>query len=124
LGGFAFGVHGQYRATKDLDLWIEPTHENATKVIAALRAFGAPLENLSEADLVQPDLIWQMGVEPCRVELLTRIEAVNFAEAWESRVRARFGPIEAGYLGKDLFIRNKRAVGRPRDLLDIREIED
>src|SRR5439155_13804437 len=81
VGGYAVAFHSQPRFTKDLDIWVEASVENASRVFAALKAFGAPLENLILTDLVQSELIFQIGVPPNRIDVLTSIDGVTFAEA-------------------------------------------
>lgn len=119
VGAYALALHARPRATGDLDLWIEPTPENAERVMTALRAFGAPLSDLSAEDLTRHDTVFQIGVEPRRIDLLTSLTGLRFAEAWPRRVMARFGGHDHPFLGRDDLVRNKRAVGRPRDLADL-----
>jgi hypothetical protein len=90
VGAHALAAHGHVRATKDLDVWIRPDAENAKRVITALRAFGAPLHDLTEADLTTPGLIFQIGVPPVRIDVLTAIDGVDFAEAWSARLLTQF----------------------------------
>src|SRR5947207_13867770 len=85
VGAYALALHGLPRFTRDLDVWVDPTPENATRVMAALRQFGAPMSGLAETDFAGPGTVFQMGVEPCRIDVLTQITGVGFEEAWESR---------------------------------------
>ena len=119
VGGYALALHGRPRATGDLDIWIEARPENAARVLKALAAFGAPLENISEADLAQKNIVYQIGLPPGRIDILTELTGLTFAEVWQDRVTGRFGEVDAPFIGRAAFIRNKRAVGRPRDLADI-----
>lgn len=80
VGAHALAVHGHVRATKDLDVWVRPELDNATRVIAALRAFGAPLQDLSESDLAVAGTIFQIGVAPIRIDVITTIDGVEFGE--------------------------------------------
>jgi hypothetical protein len=84
VGAYAVGVHGRPRATKDLDVWAEASAANAPKVIAALRDFGAQLMGLTEAELHQPGIGLQIGIEPGRIDVLTTVSGVRFEEAWPS----------------------------------------
>ena len=111
------------RATKDLDLWVRPEPENARRVLKALQAFGAPLADLTERDLAGPDLIFQMGVEPVRIDVITSIDGVDFAEAWPERFLTRFGDQPAAVLSRRHLIQNKRASGRTQDLADIERLD-
>ena len=123
VGAHALAVHGHVRATKDLDVWVRPELANAKRVLAALKGFGAPLQGLTEADLTTPGLIFQIGVPPVRIDVLTAIDSVEFDEAWSSRVRAPFADLEVHVLSRELLIRNKRAAGRLQDLADVERLE-
>lgn len=123
VGAYAVAIHARPRATGDLDVWVEPTPENAAKVMNALRAFGAPLQDVAEADFAAPGITFQMGVEPGRIAVLTEIGGGDFAQAWSGRVEAGFGPLDVPFLGRAQLIANKRAVGRPQDLMDLDALE-
>ncbi|MDP9001489.1 MAG: hypothetical protein M3O46_15415 [Myxococcota bacterium] len=124
IGAYAVGVHGRPRATKDLDVWVEASVENASKVIAGLVAFGAPLMGLTEADLTAPGTGLQIGVEPGRIDILTAISGVRFEEAWPSKVQADFAEgVRCNVIGLDELLRNKRASARPQDLADVAALE-
>jgi hypothetical protein len=123
VGAYALAVHGLPRATGDLDVWIDPTPANARRVYGALRDFGAPLENLREEDLTNPDLVFQMGVAPVRIDVLMSITGVAFDEAWERRTDAVFEGVRFPVIGLDELVRNKRACARPRDLVDLEILE-
>lgn len=122
VGAYAVALHSRPRATGDLDLWVEPTPTNAARVHRALRAFGAPLADLSETDLQQPDLVYQIGVPPRRIDILTSLDGLTFSEAWPSRVQGALGRVACSFLGRADLIRNKRATGRPRDLADLADL--
>jgi hypothetical protein len=123
VGAHALAAHGHVRATKDLDVWVHPNVLNAPKVLSALAAFGAPLLDLSLADLVQPGLIFQIGVPPVRIDVLTAIDGVEFPEAWRDRVEAKLGALVVPVLSRHHLIANKRAAGRLQDLADIERLE-
>jgi len=123
VGAHALAVHGHVRATRDLDLWVRPTPENAQRVIDALIAFGAPTRDLSAKDLARPDLVFQIGVPPVRIDIMTSISGVTFEDAWKARVRTRFSDQEVWALSKDHLIRNKRTAGRTQDLADLEALE-
>lgn len=118
VGAYALAVHGRPRATGDLDIWVEATPENASRVMLALAAFGAPLSELSEADFARPGVTYQIGLPPGRIDILTDLTGITFAEAWPDRVSRAFGDLEVDFIGRDAFIRNKRATGRTKDLAD------
>lgn len=119
VGAYALAHHGRPRATGDLDVWVEATPANASRVIRALAAFGAPLQEVSEADFARPGIVFQIGVPPRRIDLLTELTGLTFAEAWASREAGRFGDLTVDFIGREAFIRNKRATGRAKDLGDI-----
>ena len=119
VGAYALAIHGRPRATGDLDLWVEPSIANAPRVMAALRNFGAPLETMKEADFVEPGPVYQIGLPPRRIDILTDLTGLTFTDAWEDRIRHRLGPLEVDFIGRASFVRNKRATGRPQDLADL-----
>lgn len=111
------------RYTKDLDLWIDPTPENALRAYQALADFGAPLQGVSAEDLQTPGVVLQIGLEPNRVDVLTEVEALSFAEAWEHREPTTYGEVAIFLLSLDDLIVNKRAVGRLQDQIDLERLE-
>src|SRR5271166_3911832 len=121
IGGYAVAIHAQPRATKDLDLFIQPSAENAKAVFAALTKFGAPLADLRLEDLIDPNVFFRMGTPPQMVEILPRISGVEFDQAWEHRIEAvideRTG-LKAFVISAEDLIANKTAFGRPYDLAD------
>jgi len=119
IGAYAVAVHAEPRATADLDLWLEPSPENAARAYAALRRFGAPLHELTEADLASPGVVFQIGLPPRRIDLLTSITGVDFSDAWTGRVAIRYGDVPCAVIGRDALIENKRQLGRARDLADL-----
>ncbi|MGQ0613210.1 MAG: hypothetical protein ACT4PV_05675 [Planctomycetaceae bacterium] len=122
VGAHAVGFHARPRFTKDLDLWVEPAPANVGRVLTALATFGAPLRSLTAADLSDPRTVFQIGVAPNRIDILTALEGLTFAGAWERRVEGRYGDCTIHVLARDDLIRNKRAVGRPQDLEDVRAL--
>jgi hypothetical protein len=123
VGGYAVGVHGRPRATKDLDVWIEASADNARRVMQALRDFGAPLGDLAEGDLETPGTGFKMGEPPSRVDILTQIEGVRLEDVWPRRLETSFGPVRCGVIGRADLLANKRAAGRPQDLADVAALE-
>lgn len=123
VGAHALAAHGLVRATKDLDVWVRPEAANAKRVLAALADFGAPLHDLNVDDLARPGLIFQIGVEPIRIDVITAIDGVVFPEAWLARITARFADQDAGVLSREHLIVNKRAAGRDQDLIDVKWLE-
>jgi len=120
----ALAAHGHVRATRDLDVWVCPSQENAPRVIRALEAFGTPLHDLTEDDLLRPDLVFQIGVEPIRIDVLTAIDGVEFEDAWSDRFATSFGDVAVYVLSRRCLIQNKRAADRPRDRADLDWLEN
>jgi hypothetical protein len=123
VGAYALALHGRPRAPGDLDVWVDATPENARRVLGALGEFGAPLADISEADLATPGVVYQIGVPPGRIDVLTDLTGITFAEAWLDRLHRPFGDVEVDFIGRASFLRNKRATGRPKDLGDIEGME-
>ncbi len=122
VGAHALAAHGHVRATEDLDLWVRPDSENAKRVIQALIAFGAPLHDLTEEDLTQPGVVFQIGVAPVRIDVLTAIDGVDFPEAWTARLITKFDDQPVAVLSREHLIKNKRATGRTQDLADLERL--
>src|SRR5258705_2482858 len=118
VGSYALVIDGRPRATGHLDLWVEPSPENARRIMRALVAFGAPVSEISETDFSTPGITYQIGVPPGRIDILTDLTALTFAEAWADHVRKPFGDLTVDVIGGTSFIRNKRATGRAKDLGD------
>jgi hypothetical protein len=118
VGGYAMAVHRLPRATKDLDLWVKPSADNASRVLKALDVFGAPRHGLTETDLQTAGTIYQVGVPPNRVDLITVVDGVRFEDAWRDRASVEIEGLTIPVIGRVQLILNKRTVGRPQDLLD------
>jgi hypothetical protein len=123
VGAHALAAHGHVRATKDLDVWVRPERGNAERVLQALADFGAPVKDLTQDDLCSPELIFQIGVAPLRIDVITGISGVEFAAAWEGRVHAKFGDVPVCVLSRRHLIENKRTAGRLQDLADVERLE-
>jgi hypothetical protein len=123
VGGHAVGFYGVPRATKDVDVWIEASPENAPRVVSALQAFGASLGELTARSLEAPGVGYRMGEPPFRIEILTEIAGLTFADAWPQRETARVGVVALPVIGLQDLLTNKRAAGRKRDLADVEELE-
>ena len=120
VGGYAFGVHAELRATKNIDIFISPDAENSEAVFRALAQYGAPLQGLSPHDFMDGSA-FQIGQPPERIDLLQKIDGVAFDEAWSHRIEGMIdGEIWSAGISRDDLIRNKLASGREQDLLDVR----
>ncbi len=123
VGGYAVAHHGYVRATGDLDFWVRRTPENADRVLRALAAFGAPAGLVTRDDLLNPDMVAQIGVEPSRIDILSDIDGVEFDDAYPSRAIARVDDVEIPFVGLQHLLQNKRATGRPEDVADANRLE-
>lgn len=123
VGAHALAAHGHVRATRDLDIWVRPDPGNAQRVLHALKSFGAPTLDLTVDDLSHPDLVFQIGVPPVRIDVITSISGVEFPEAWQARLKTRYVDQEVGVISREHLIRNKRASGRTQDLADLESLE-
>lgn len=119
VGAHAIAFHTKPRYTEDFDVLVEPSAENAKRVLAALSEFGFAELNLTESDLATPGQVVQLGFPPNRIDIITSISAVSFEEAWKGRIEGLFGSEKVFFIGKSELIRNKQAVGRPKDLMDL-----
>ena len=124
VGAHALAAYGHVRATGDLDIWVRPTPENAERVWAAVTKFGAPHRDISVADFYTPDTVFQIGVAPNRIDLLTSISGVEFDSAWKCRTPASVNDVSFFVIGRHELLQNKRASGRPKDLADVAWLEE
>jgi hypothetical protein len=124
VGAHALSVHGIPRATGDLDVWVRPNPENATRVMTALSQFGAPIADLgiTAGDFTRPDVVAQLGVPPYRIDVMTSISGVDFESAWANRVYGTIAGTRVPVLGRESFVLNKRATGRTKDAADLESL--
>ncbi len=123
VGGFAYSIYAEPRYTKDLDLFIERSEENADKVLAAVHDFLGDSLGLKKSDLLTPKTFVQLGFPPLRIDLTTHCDGIVFKEAWENRVAGKYGDIDVFFLSLDDLIRNKTATGRDQDLVDVKYLK-
>jgi hypothetical protein len=124
VGAYALAAHGYPRATMDIDVWVMPQPDNADAVMRAIRRFGAPLHNLSKADLESADTVFQIGVAPRRIDIITSASGLQFEETFARSLAVRIEGIEVHIPSVDDLIRNKRASGRTKDLADAEALEE
>lgn len=123
VGAYALAFHGAPRFTGDLDILIRPALDNAARLLMALEAFGFPLGDLSPAAVSDPRRMLQMGVPPVQIHVMSAISGVEWDEAWSDRAQGSLGGHSVHFLGRETFLRNKRAAGRLKDLADIDALE-
>jgi len=122
VGGYAVMKYTEPFYTKDMDIWVEPLPENAKRAYAALVEFGAPMADLTVHDLTQPHIVFQFGMAPARVDVLTTIDAVTFPEAWKNRVETQLSGIPISIISLGDLIRNKEAASRDTDRLHLKRL--
>jgi hypothetical protein len=123
VGAFALAFHGVPRFTGDLDILVRPEQDNSRKVLDALHAFGFGSLNLSAEDFSDPHRVIQLGFPPVRIDLMTSLTGLTWEEIATGKIAGLLGKVPVQYLGKDELIRNKRAVGRAKDLADIESLQ-
>jgi hypothetical protein len=119
VGAYALAAHGFPRATGDIDIWVRNSPDNAGKIMAALAKFGAPLAELSEQDFTATDMVVQIGVQPCRIDITTVIDGIEFSKAWENKVAITVDGLDVYIPSKADLLKNKIASGRDKDQGDI-----
>jgi hypothetical protein len=119
VGGHAVAAHGEPRLTEDLDVFVEPTLANAKRLREALTDFGFGDAVPASEDLARPGSIWMLGRKPWRIDVLTKIDGVTFAQAWRGRVKLAFERGTVSVIGRKELIANKRASARDKDLRDV-----
>jgi hypothetical protein len=123
IGAYAMAAHGYPRATMDIDIWIMPSPENADAVIRALQRFGAPLHNLTRKDLQTDGIIFQIGVAPRRIDIITAVSGLKFEETYQNTIVVAIEGIDVHIPAIDDMIRNKKVTGRIKDLADVEALE-
>ena len=123
VGAYALAAHGYLRATMDIDIWVMPSPRNAEAVLRALRRFDAPLHDLTAADLQAEGTIFQIGVAPRRIDIITTASGLHFEETFERSLTVDIEGIEVHVPSLDDLIRNKRTAGRTKDLADAEALE-
>ena len=119
VGGYAVGIHGHPRYTGDLDIWLNPTLQNADLILKSVNEFGFSSFNLSQSDFTQPGNVIQLGRPPLRIDLLTEIDGVTFDECYTNRKEVMIENLKVNFIGYSDLLKNKKETGRPRDIDDI-----
>jgi hypothetical protein len=122
IGAYAMAAHGYPRATGDIDIWINSDTENAVKVFRALAEFGAPMSNISTADISYKGNVIQIGVAPCRVDIITSIDGVEFNQAWKNKKSILVDDINVFIISLEDLILNKTNTNREKDKIDVAEL--
>ncbi len=122
VGAYAVIHHTEPRYTKDLDIWIATDPENAQKTYDVLKKFGAPVEQITPKDLTNPELIYQIGIEPNRIDIIMGLKGLDFEQAWKEKVESTYGNEKVYILGLDHLLHAKETAGRPQDKIDANEL--
>lgn len=123
VGAHAVIFYAEPRYTKDLDIWVGATSENAKKLWESLSKFGAPLKDVTIGDFTDKDLVYQIGIEPNRIDILMSIAGVEFEEAKKNRQESTYDGVKINIIGKQDLIKAKKASGRKQDILDVERLE-
>jgi len=124
VGGYAVALHGHPRYTKDLDVWIELTPENASNILKALEQFGFGSLDLKQDDFLQADQIIQLGYPPNRIDIMTSLKELTFKDCFNSRLKVEIEGVQINFIDIDNLKKNKRASGRLQDLADLENLEE
>jgi len=122
IGSFALSYYAEPRYTKDIDFLVDATPSNADRLMTAIREFGFSDIELDSRDFLGPDQVIQLGIAPLRIDLLTSLKGISFADAWDKRTTGKYGDIPAFYISKQDLIDHKKLVGRKQDLADIEKL--
>ena len=123
VGGYAVGIHGHPRYTGDLDIWLNPSPENAQLILKSVNEFGFSSYGLSQSDFTKPGNVIQLGYPPLRIDLLTEIDGVTFAECFLNRKEITVDGLQINFIGYRDLLKNKKETGRPRDIDDIENLK-
>jgi predicted nucleotidyltransferase len=123
IGGFAVSIHGFPRYTKDMDICIEMSNENAEKIIMVIEKFGFKSLKLEREDFLKKEFITQLGHEPVRIDIINHLECVTFNEAWNNKKVVKVENVPVNFIGFDELIKVKTNAGRPQDLVDVMKLK-
>ena len=123
VGGFAVMKYGEPRYTKDLDVWVHNSAENSRRLVEALKKFGAPIDHdgITQYTFAEKQVVYQIGIAPVRIDILTEITGVEFSDAWRSKVPSTFFGVPVHFISLDDLATNKRVLGRSSDLKDLKQ---
>jgi hypothetical protein len=124
VGAYAMGAYGYPRATGDFDIWVEASFENSKKIYKSLSEFGAPLTDVTEKAFTEKGIVFQIGVAPRRIDMITHIDGVTFAEAYKTKKLIEIESLRVPFLSKENLIKNKESTGREKDRLDVEYLKN
>jgi len=124
VGAYAMGVYGYPRATGDIDIWVEASSENSEKIYQSLSEFGAPLSEVTKTTFCEEGIVFQIGVAPRRIDIITKIDGVDFNKAYSDKQKIEIEGIKIPFLSKEDLIKNKESTGREKDQLDAKYLRE
>ena len=124
VGAYALAAYGYPRATGDFDIWIEASAENSEKILSSLTSFGAPTSGLTGKTFMEKGIVFQIGIAPRRIDLITHIDGVDFSDAYPSRKTIVIEGLNLPFISKENLIQNKKSTGRDKDLVDVKHLEE
>jgi hypothetical protein len=124
VGAYALAAYGYPRATGDFDIWIEASAENSKKILSSLTSFGAPTSGLTGKTFMEKGIVFQIGIAPRRIDLITHIDGVDFSDAYPSRKMIVIEGLNLPFISKENLINNKKSTGRDKDLVDVKHLEE
>ena len=120
VGAYAMGAYGYPRATGDIDIWVKASLENSEKTYQSLLEFGAPLSEITKTTFCEEGVVFQIGVAPRRIDIITKIEGVDFEQGYSDRQEIGIEDIKIPFISKENLIKNKESTGREKDKLDVK----
>jgi predicted nucleotidyltransferase len=125
VGGYAVMKYGEPHYTKDLDVWVHNSAQNSLRVVEVLKKFGAPLEHdgVTSETFTERQVVYQIGIAPVRIDILTQITGVKFPDAWRKRVKGTVFGVPAHFIALDDLMTNKQALGRTSDVKHLKQIQ-
>lgn len=124
VGAYAMGVYGYPRATGDIDIWVWTSAENSDKIFKSLKQFGAPLHQINDKTFAEQGVIFQIGVAPRRIDIITRVDGLDFSKAYENRREITIENMRIPVISKEDLIKNKESTSREKDALDAKQLRE
>ena len=119
VGAYAMAAYGYPRATGDFDIWVDTTLENSQRIYKSVSDFGAPLSGITERTFTEKGIVFQIGVAPRRIDIITHIDGVEFHNAYQDKEEVEIENMKISFLSKSNLIKNKKSTGREKDKIDI-----
>ena len=124
VGAYAMAAYGYPRATGDFDIWVDTTLENSQRIYKSVSDFGAPLSGITERTFTEKGIVFQIGVAPRRIDIITHIDGVEFHNAYQDKEEVEIENMKIPFLSKSNLIKNKKSTGREKDKIDIKYLTE